>query len=78
MGDLQERRETYAQKGMSVLKKVMKISATVKNNTVEPMSGTKRRVEGYVRVSADHEDKIASYKAQVEYDTSYIQGRGGW
>ena len=60
-------------------KRVTTIPATVKKYTAEPLAGTKkRRVAGYARVSTDHEDQITSYDAQVDYYTSYIQGRDDW
>lgn len=60
-------------------KRVTTIPATVKKYTAEPLAGTKkRRVAGYARVSTDHEDQVTSYEAQVDYYTSYIQGRDDW
>ena len=41
-------------------------------------SKKKRRVAGYARVSTDHEEQQTSYEAQVDYYTTYIQGREDW
>ncbi|MGI6256587.1 MAG: recombinase family protein [Anaerovoracaceae bacterium] len=37
-----------------------------------------RRVAGYARVSTDHEEQQSSYEAQVDYYTTYINGRDDW
>ena len=38
----------------------------------------KRRVAGYARVSTDKDDQFASYEAQIDYYTKYIQARPDW
>lgn len=37
-----------------------------------------RKVAAYARVSTDHEEQLTSYQAQIDYYTSYIQGRSDW
>ena len=60
-------------------RKVTTIPATINKFTAKPMdSKKKRRVAGYARVSTDHEDQQTSYEAQVDYYTTYIQGRDDW
>lgn len=60
-------------------RKVTTIPATINKFTAKPMdSKKKRRVAGYARVSTDHEDQQTSYEAQVDYYTTYIQGREDW
>ena len=60
-------------------RKVTTIPATINKFTAKPMDGKKkRRVAGYARVSTDHEDQQTSYEAQVDYYTTYIQGRDDW
>ena len=39
---------------------------------------TRRRVAAYARVSTDMEEQQTSYQTQVDYYTSYIQGRADW
>ncbi|MCI9638421.1 MAG: recombinase family protein [Hungatella sp.] len=64
---------------MGVNKKVKTIPASINRFTAVPASSTKkRRVAGYARVSTDHEDQVTSYAAQVDYYTSYINGRDDW
>lgn len=59
-------------------------SVTVIPPTIDPVSrlpagGThKRRVAGYARVSTDSDEQFASYEAQVEYYTQYIQAHSDW
>lgn len=60
-------------------RKVTTIPATINKFTAKPMdSKKKRKVAGYARVSTDHEDQQTSYEAQVDYYTTYIQGRDDW
>lgn len=39
---------------------------------------TKRRVAGYARVSTDQEQQQNSYQSQLDYYTTYINGRADW
>lgn len=60
-------------------RKVTTIPPTINKFTAKPMDSKKRRrVAGYARVSTDHEDQQTSYEAQVDYYTTYIQGREDW
>lgn len=60
-------------------KSVITIPATRSRYTAVPInSQKKRKVAGYARVSTDHEEQQTSYKAQVDYYTNYIKGRGDW
>lgn len=60
-------------------RKVTTIPATINKFTAKPMDSKKKRgVAGYARVSTDHEDQQTSYEAQVDYYTTYIQGREDW
>ncbi|MCM1175957.1 MAG: recombinase family protein [Blautia sp.] len=60
-------------------KNVTTIPAVRGRFTADPIAGRKkRRVAGYARVSTDMEDQQASYAAQCDYYTNYIQGREDW
>lgn len=60
-------------------KTVRAIPATISRYTAAPInSRKKRRVAGYARVSTDHDDRVTSYAAQVDYYTNYIKGRDDW
>ena len=60
-------------------RRVTQIPATISRFTAAPInSRKKRRVAGYARVSADHEDQVSSYEAQVDYYTNYIKEREDW
>ena len=62
-----------------VQRKVTAIPATISRYTATPINSTKkRRVDGYARVSTDHEDQTTSYEAQVDYYTNYIKSRDDW
>ena len=64
---------------MDIKRKVTTIPATINKFTAKPVdSKKKRRVAGYARVSADHEDQTTSYVAQVDYYTNYIKSREDW
>lgn len=39
---------------------------------------SKRKVAGYARVSTDSEEQATSYEAQVDYYSTFIQGREDW
>ena len=55
------------------------IPATKSKYTATPLScKKKRKVAAYARVSTDHEEQQSSYEAQVDYYTTYIQGRDDW
>lgn len=38
----------------------------------------KRKVEGYARVSTEHDDQVSSYENQVNYYKDYISNREDW
>ena len=60
-------------------KSVTTIPATLSRFTAAPLTSTKkRRVAAYARVSTDNEEQLTSYKAQIDYYTTYIQGRDDW
>ena len=60
-------------------KSVITIPATKSKYTATPLScKKKRKVAAYARVSTDHEEQQRSYEAQVDYYTTYIQGRDDW
>ncbi len=60
-------------------KKVTTIPASISRFTAAPINEQKkRRVAAYARVSTDHEEQLTSYAAQVDYYTSYINGRDDW
>ena len=60
-------------------KSVITIPATKSKYTATPLScKKKRKVAAYARVSTDHEEQQSSYEAQVDYYTTYIQGRDDW
>lgn len=47
--------------------------------TAAPLTSTKkRRVAAYARVSTNNEEQLTSYEAQIDYYTTYIQGRDDW
>ena len=41
-------------------------------------SRAKRKVAAYARVSADKEEQLNSYDAQIDYHTTYIKSRDDW
>ena len=60
-------------------KSVITIPATKSKYTATPLScKTKRKVAAFARVCTDLEVQHCSYEAQVDYYTSYIQGRDDW
>lgn len=60
-------------------KSVITIPATKSKYMATPLScKKKRKVAAYARVSTDHEEQQSSYEAQVDYYTTYIQGRDDW
>ena len=60
-------------------KSVRMIPATVDLHTRIPkLSTQKRRVAGYARVSTDSDEQFASYEAQVDYYTKFIQRNPNW
>ncbi len=42
------------------------------------VTGTKRRVAAYARVSTDRDEQFTSYEAQIDYYTNYIKSRPDW
>ena len=55
------------------------IPSTVPLHAVGPVvSGAKRRVAAYARVSTDRDEQFTSYEAQIDYYTNYIKGRDDW
>lgn len=60
-------------------RKVTMIPPTINPQTHLPKTQkVKRKVAGYARVSTDFEEQLTSYAAQVDYYTTYIQGREDW
>lgn len=47
-------------------------------NTVETEEKPKLRVAAYCRVSTDSDEQAASYEAQVEHYTTFIQKNADW
>lgn len=39
------------------------------------VTGAKRRVAAYARVSTDRDEQFTSYEAQIDYYTNYIKSR---
>jgi len=59
--------------------KITTIPATISRFSKSPINEQKkRRTAAYARVSTDQEEQLTSYEAQVDYYTSYIQGRDDW
>ena len=55
------------------------IPAKIDKRTAMPVhTARKRRVAGYARVSTESEEQASSYEAQVDYYTTYINGRDDW
>ena len=60
-------------------KSVITIPATKNRYTSDSLGNKKKRkVAAYARVSTDHEEQQSSYEAQVDYYTTYINGREDW
>ena len=58
---------------------VTPIPASVNRYSAVPIiSGRKKRVAGYARVSTDQEEQQTSYEAQVDYYTKHIQSNPEW
>ncbi len=56
-----------------------RIPATISRYTASPINEKKkRRTAAYARVSTDSEEQQTSYAAQVDYYTTYINGRDDW
>ena len=59
--------------------KVIKINATIKKETLQPLNKLKkRRVAAYARVSTDSDEQFTSFEAQVDYYTKYIESNPEW
>ena len=59
--------------------KVIKINATVKKETLQPLNSLKKRkVAAYARVSTDSDEQFTSFEAQVDYYTKYIASNPEW
>ena len=55
------------------------IPSTVPLHAVGPVvTGAKRRVAAYARVSTDWDEQFTSYEAQIDYYTNYIKSRDDW
>ena len=55
------------------------IPSTVPLHAVGPVvTGAKRRVAAYARVSTDRDEQFTSYEAQIDYYTNYIRSRPDW
>ena len=60
-------------------RQVRTIPATRTLYSAQPaVSGQKRRVAAYARVSTDSDEQFTSYEAQIDYYTNYIKGRVDW
>lgn len=54
------------------------IPSTVPLHAVGPVvTGAKRRVAAYARVSTDRDEQFTSYEAQIDYYTNYIAALTG-
>ena len=55
------------------------IPSTVPLHAVGPVvTGAKRRVAAYARVSTDRDEQFTSYEAQIDYYTKFIQQHDDW
>ena len=55
------------------------IPSTVPLHAVGPVvTGARRRVAAYARVSTDRDEQFTSYEAQIDYYTNYIKSRPDW
>ena len=55
------------------------IPSTVPLHAVGPVvTGAKRRVAAYARVSTDRDEQFTSYEAQIDYYTNSIKSRPDW
>ena len=60
-------------------KNIKVIPSTVPLHTAAPaMTGSRRRVAAYARVSTDKDEQFTSYEAQIDYYTNYIKSRPDW
>ena len=60
-------------------KSIKVIPSTVPLHASGPaLTGAKRRVAAYARVSTDRDEQFTSYEAQIDYYTHYIAGRPDW
>ena len=60
-------------------KSIKVIPSTVPLHTSgSALTGEKRRVAAYARVSTDRDEQFTSYEAQIDYYTHYIAGRPDW
>ncbi len=60
-------------------KNVRVIPSTVPPHAVgSVLTGAKRRVAAYARVSTDRDEQFTSYEAQIDYYTRYIKSRPDW
>ena len=60
-------------------KSIKVIPSTVPLRASGPaLTGEKRRVAAYARVSTDRDEQFTSYEAQIDYYTHYIAGRPDW
>ena len=60
-------------------KNIRVIPSTVPLHAVVPaVTGARRRVAAYARVSTDKDEQFTSYEAQIDYYTNYIKGRPDW
>ena len=60
-------------------KNIRVIPSTVPLHAAGPaVTGARRRVAAYDRVSTDKDEQFTSYEAQIDYYTNYIKGRPDW
>ncbi len=60
-------------------KNIKVIPSTVPLHAVGPVvTGAKRRVAAYARVSTEKDEQFTSYEAQIDYYTNYIRNRADW
>lgn len=60
-------------------KNIKVIPSTIPLHTVGPaVTGAKRRVAAYARVSTEKDEQFTSYEAQIDYYTHYIKSRPDW
>ena len=60
-------------------KNIRVIPSTVPLHAAGPaVTGARRRVAAYARVSTDKDEQFTSYEAQIDYYTNYIKGRPDW
>ena len=60
-------------------KNIRVIPSTVPLHAAGPViTGARRLVAAYARVSTDKDEQFTSYEAQIDYYTNYIKGRPDW